>query len=95
MTAIWLMFFLQCKHLIIDWIWQPKFEWSNKGTYGHAGGVLHAAKNASGTALCFFLVMGYFQRALMPDEILFIFAIDYIAHYHIDWAKMNINRIMQ
>ena len=58
--------------------------WSNKGTYGHYGGLVHAGLNALGTAIICSYFYGYF---------LLVFMVDFFAHYHIDWAKMNINRI--
>lgn len=84
-TVLLLMLLLQVKHLTIDWCWQPEYEWKNKGTYGHLGGLRHAAKNAVGTALvfCFFF----------PQWAWLVLLIDFILHYHIDWLKMNINRI--
>ena len=80
-----LMLLLQIKHLIVDWCWQPEYEWKNKGTYGHLGGLRHAAKNAAGTALCFIP----FTTASMAVAVLII---DFLIHYHVDWAKMNINK---
>lgn len=77
---------LQIKHLLIDWMWQPAYEWRNKGSYGHPGGLIHALKNGLGTSLCF-------APFVYPYMVPIIFIIDYLVHYHIDWAKMNINRI--
>jgi hypothetical protein len=84
-SLLLLLLLIQIKHLVIDWCWQPEYEWKNKGTYGHLGGLSHAAKNAIGTAFvfCFFV----------PQVAWLVLLIDFIAHYHIDWAKMNINRI--
>ena len=79
-----LLALLQAKHLIIDWILQPEWMWRNKGTYGHIGGIAHAALNAVFTSLCFLLV---------TNNLLLVLVVDFIAHYHIDWAKMNITRI--
>ena len=79
-----LLIALQSKHLIVDWILQPPWMWKNKGTYCHLGGILHAAINALGTAICFLII---------TDNILVIYCLDFLAHYHIDWAKMNITRI--
>jgi hypothetical protein len=85
-SIIELLMLLQLKHLLIDWCWQPAYEWQNKGTYGHFGGVRHAAKNATGTALCFLPFTSFFW-------VLVVFILDFTIHYHIDSAKMNINRI--
>jgi Protein of unknown function (DUF3307). len=84
-SAILLLFLLlQTKHLIIDWIWQPEYEWKNKGTYGHFGGIRHAGKNAIGTGICFYIFVGLWA---IP-----IAVFDFMIHYHIDWSKMNINK---
>lgn len=80
-----LLVMLQIKHLIVDWCWQPEHEWKNKGTYGHFGGIKHAGKNAIGTAICFI-------PFATPSAVVLVLAADFILHYHIDWAKMNINR---
>ncbi len=85
MIILLLLVLLQTKHLIVDWIWQPPYEFLNKGTYGHWGGIRHAGKNAIGTGLCFLL--------FVPWSVAFVLALaDFVIHYHIDWAKVNINR---
>lgn len=83
-TTIFIL--LQLKHLVVDWLWQPEYEYLNKGTYGHFGGIRHAGKNALGTAII--LCCGYWQWFLI------IFLLDFVIHYHIDWAKVNINKKM-
>ncbi len=84
MNIVYLMLALQLKHLVIDWVLQPPYMWKNKGIYGHPGGIIHAGLNAVGTTLCFLLV---------PTSLTTIFLVDFLVHYHIDWAKMNITRI--
>lgn len=88
MNTIILLSLLQIKHLLIDWCWQPEYEWKNKGTYGHFGGIRHAGKNAIGTMVCF---IPFALWQCLP----IIFIIDFLIHYNIDWMKMNINRIMK
>lgn len=83
---------LQIKHLIVDWVWQPPYEWMNKGTYGHLGGIRHAAKNAIGTGLCVYLG---FQGYASPLLCAWIAALDFTIHYHIDWVKMNVNDLCE
>lgn len=78
---------LQLKHLLVDWCWQPMYELSNKGTYGHWGGIRHALKNAVGTATCFAIAISN----LGVELLLLITIVDFAVHYHVDWAKMNIN----
>lgn len=64
---------------------QPRFMWANKGTYGHPGGILHSGLH--GIATMFVMLW------IAPIQLSVAFgAIDAVAHYHIDWAKMNINK---
>lgn len=81
MEILYIVIFLQIKHLLLDWIFQPKWMWSNKGTYGHLGGVTHALLNGFGTAAIISLYYNNFWPILVIDSIL---------HYHIDWAKIRI-----
>ena len=85
-TLLMLLVMLQVKHLIVDWCWQPPYEWQNKGTYLHFGGIRHALKNSVGTAACF---LPFFPITVAATVLI----MDFLAHYHVDWAKMNINRI--
>jgi hypothetical protein len=71
------------KHFIVDFPLQTKFQWSNKGTYGHPGGILHAGLHGIGTLLCFYW--------FAPIAAWYLALADMFIHYHIDWAKMNLN----
>lgn len=71
------------KHFIVDFPLQNKFQWSNKGTYGHLGGITHAGLHAGLTLVCF----AWFA----PLAAYYLAALDGLIHYHIDWAKMNLN----
>lgn len=82
--VILLMLMLQVKHLVVDWCWQPAYEWKNKGTYGHLGGIRHALKNAIGTGLCFWIFVP------LPLALI-VMVLDGVIHYHVDYCKMNIN----
>lgn len=90
MEIILCLAMLQLKHMIVDWCWQPPYEWQNKGTYAHWGGVRHALKNAVGTAVCFLPFVSV--NVMLPVFVLVVVG-DFVAHYHIDFLKMNINRI--
>jgi Protein of unknown function (DUF3307) len=74
------------KHFIVDFPLQFPYNYLNKGTYGHAGGVLHAAAHGLATSACFAAVMGPGFLALGLG------LLDAVLHYHIDWAKMNLNK---
>lgn len=81
-----LVFLLFTKHFIIDFPLQIRYHWENKGTYGHEGGLYHAGMHGLGTSLCFLLVS--------PSVAITAGVVDFILHYHIDWAKMNLNRFL-
>ena len=84
---VWVAFLLFTKHFIIDFPLQGEYQWSNKGTYGHPGGVLHSGLHALGT----FASLYWYA----PNQAL-LFAIgDMFIHYHVDWAKMNLNELFE
>ena len=83
MSEIELILLLFSKHFVVDFPLQVKYQWANKGTYGHLGGILHAGLHGIGTFFC--LIYFGIDIALMGGYI------DALLHYHIDWAKMNIN----
>lgn len=74
------------KHFIVDFPLQKPYQWMNKGTYGHLGGILHSYLHALGTMLCFWWYA--------PMACIYLGFIDMVIHYHIDWAKMNLNAKM-
>ena len=89
MTLFYLLIALQFKHFIIDFPLQTRYQWSNKGTYGHPGGVLHAVLHGLGTGLILLCFTGNGSIAAL------LAALDTILHYHIDWAKTQINARMR
>lgn len=81
----WLLISLLTKHLIVDFPLQAfPYQYKNKGTYGHPGGILHSGLHVIGT----FIVLMFFVD--FQTSLLLAIA-DGVLHYHIDWAKMNIN----
>jgi len=81
-TTLLIFTLLITKHFIVDFPLQQAYQYTNKGTYGHMGGILHAGLHGIGTFLCLMI--------FSPFAVLFA-VVDMIVHYHIDWAKMNIN----
>lgn len=79
---------LQIKHWYIDFVDQSNDEVNHKGIYLHWLGLKHSIKQGVGTLICLLIVTGvdYWVFCLL----LGIF--DFIVHYHIDWAKMNLNK---
>lgn len=83
-TAITILFCLFLKHFIIDFPLQGPYQWKNKGTYGHLGGILHTGLHSIGT---FFVLLSFAS----PNAAIMFAVLDGVVHYHIDWAKMNVN----
>jgi Protein of unknown function (DUF3307) len=83
-TTLVLITLLFTKHFVVDFPLQKPYQWRNKGTYAHFGGILHAGLHGTTTAL---VLMWYASYASI---LLGLF--DMVVHYHIDWAKMNINQ---
>jgi hypothetical protein len=83
-----LVFVLFTKHFVVDFPMQVPYHYLNKGTYGHLGGMSHAALHGLGTL---------FVLMLFPIEFTVcsqVAVADALVHYHIDWAKMNLNKKM-
>lgn len=78
-----LILLLFSKHFLVDFPLQTKFQYSNKGTYGHPGGILHASLHGLGTFICIYWYA--------PIAAIYLALADMFVHYHIDWAKMKLN----
>lgn len=87
--VLFLTMLFAIKHFIVDYILQYKYQYSNKGTYGHPGGLLHAGLHGVGT----FLVLLTGTMVMLP-AIALLSLLDSVLHYHIDWSKTNINKKM-
>ena len=84
---IWILSGLVFKHFLADFVLQREYQYKNKGIYGHPGGLLHSGIHMVGTLiiLLFFLPL---------KLTLILVAGEGIIHYHVDWAKSNLNKIM-
>jgi len=73
---------LTIKHFVADFAIQTDWMIAEKGYYGKIGGIAHAA------------VHGIFTTAVIvvfnPVVAIPWGFIDFVVHYHIDWAKMKI-----
>lgn len=83
---------LQAKHFLFDFVFQSDWQVRNKGTYGHAGGLVHSGLHALGT-LAVALLASFFGFASLTAAIL-LSVIDFVVHYHVDWSKAQISRRM-
>jgi hypothetical protein len=82
-----LLTLLFVKHFICDFPLQAHpYQYLNKGTYGHPGGILHAGIHMAGTLLAMWCTTGWLSLSLS------VALVDGLIHYHIDWAKMNIGK---
>lgn len=79
-----LLFVLFTKHLILDFLYQPPYQWMNKGTYGHPGGIVHAGQHSIAT----FLILLFF----VPAAAGWVAVFEFFVHYHMDWFKMWYNK---
>lgn len=75
------------KHWYVDFVVQTPREVEEKGTYFKWHGVKHSLKHGIFTGLVFWAFAG----TAMPDTLI-LGMIDFVIHYNVDWAKMNINR---
>ena len=72
------------KHFICDFVLQFPYMLAQKGTYGAQGGLDHAYIHGIFT----WFVLLPFLGSIAAFAALF----DLAAHYHIDWAKQQLNR---
>ncbi|MCH8239937.1 MAG: DUF3307 domain-containing protein [Proteobacteria bacterium] len=82
-TAVLLAFvMLAVKHTIADYFLQTPYQFLNKGSYGHPGGILHASIHGLLT-LPVFLILAPSSPALASA----IIVGEFVVHYHLDWSK--------
>jgi hypothetical protein len=78
-----LLTLLFIKHYLVDFVFQTDAEVRSKAIYGDALGMRHSAEHGM---LTFWILI---MITLNVGVALLLGAIDFILHYHIDWAKMN------
>lgn len=90
-----LMSLLVLKHFIVDFPMQTERMVEEKGIYGALGGLVHSGLHGWATML----IVTAFLTSITGWDIaatgiigIVIGAADAVAHYHIDWAKMNLGR---
>ena len=84
-SLVWFLALIQIKHWYIDFVNQSNEEVASKGIYGDAKGLNHSIKHGLGTFIVV-LIITDLPYVVFAGVIGFI---DFITHYHIDWAKMN------
>ncbi len=83
-AVVALLALFSIKHFVFDFLLQKPFHYENKGTYGHPGGLAHAGLQALGTVIALWVFADLIWCLLMA-------MFDFLVHYHVDWAKTNIN----
>jgi hypothetical protein len=85
-TVFILLALFGIKHFIADFLMQYDYMLREKGIYGAEGGLHHAAVHA---ALTLFILVFFAHSA---NAIILLALADGVIHYHIDWAKQQLNR---
>jgi hypothetical protein len=86
-AIILLLTFFALKHFVVDFLLQRSYQYSNKGTYGHPGGLLHAGLHGIGAIAALWIFAD-------PVWCIIMALFDSVTHYHIDWAKTKLNAKM-
>lgn len=89
MTDLYILFLLTLfviKHFIADFVLQFDYMVRDKGIYGATGGLHHSMIHACFTLL---ILIIFCDNANVAISLAFL---DFVAHYHIDWAKMQIGK---
>jgi hypothetical protein len=77
--------YLAFKHMVADFYFQTKYQWANKGRYGHPGGLLHAGIHVVLSAPVLLI--------LPPADLnygLMVLGAEFLVHYHCDWTKEQV-----
>lgn len=84
MLSLFTLFLI--KHFLCDFPLQTRYQYSNKGILWHPGGLLHAFITIAGSAIIL-LLWGFLEFEVLG----FLLAFEFVIHYFMDWAKVNIN----
>lgn len=84
--------YLLVKHFVCDFPVQIQTPWmfTNKGTYGHPGGFVHALIQSFATLPLLLWIASSVSYYPFPgaNRVLLCFAAELLIHYHMDWFKM-------
>lgn len=90
LLALSALFFV--KHLLADGPLQTDYQAANKGVFLHPAGFSHAGVHVAGTAICLLVWMAATSTALPVAMIALLLAVEFVAHYLIDWSKCYVDR---
>ena len=86
-TALLALLAFQVKHLICDFMLQTRYQVDNKGYYGRAGGLYHAAWHVL-FSIPVLLIVTWDARLIGA-----LLAGEFLIHYHTDWLKARTQRL--
>lgn len=86
-SLFWAFVLLEVKHFLCDFVAQTGYQINNKGSYGHPGGIVHAALHGIASLPAIILLTG------SPLLTAGIVVSEFIVHYHVDWLKAAITRL--
>lgn len=92
-TVLVILFGLQAKHFLFDFVFQSDWQVRNKGHYGHPGGLVHSGLHAVGTLVVMALAVLFGAVGILTA--LSLAVADFLIHYHIDWVKAQLSRRMK
>jgi len=82
-----IMFALQVKHYVADFVIQTYAQTVRKGIYRDPVGISHSMDHISSSLIALFAV-SFFIKISLPVALVLCF-LEGIIHYHIDWAKVH------
>ena len=85
--TIFLMFVLQVKHYVADFVIQTYAQTVRKGIYRDPVGISHSVDHVIGSLIGLFLA-SFIVTISLPYTVL-LCIIEGILHYHIDWVKVH------
>lgn len=82
MTLLVGLVLFEVKHYLADFHWQTPWMLSNKGLYGHPGGLAHAGLHGLLTLPVLVVI-----APVMPVLFALLILAEIAVHYHLDWIK--------
>ena len=83
---LWSLVLFEVKHFICDFVVQTRYQYMNKGIYGHPGGIIHSAAHAAASIPAILVLQN------TPSRVAAIALVEFLVHYHVDWSKEQITK---
>ena len=93
-SELFLLTLFIIKHFVCDFPLQTIWMATNKGTYGHRGGLAHVGVHAFGTFSILTVFSQITEIFFGPGLFLMIILLETFIHYHMDYLKMWLNKRM-